>query len=85
MPRAAQERKMENQITTDSVVLSLIQNNQTISGATEYSGINDPPISESIMLHVSGIHWLFEDVMRIGDPMQRAHSDVADLVLKIRV
>lgn len=76
---------MENGATTESVVLSIINVNQMFGGVKKAGSTDKYPTSGSILRSIAGIHKLFEDVMRNSESIQKVYSDMADLVLKIRI
>ena len=76
---------MENYITTDAVVLSISHVNMRLDDATKASNTTKHPASGGIVPSVARVHRLFEDILRNGNSMQKAYSEMADVVLKIRI
>ena len=75
---------MEEWVTTESVVLSLIRFNQGRSGLEKPISTNICPTSGGIVPSLAGILQQFKDVISAIEPVRQI-SDVADLALKIEI
>ena len=82
---AEQDRDMENCITTDSVVQSITHVNLRLDDATKASNTTRHPALGGIVPSIARVRRLFEDILRNGNFIQKAYSEMADVVLKIRI
>ena len=76
---------MEKRLTTESVVLSTVHQNQGLIKFKKPSSTDTCLKSGGIVPSIAGIHQLFETVKSVIKSFQGVFSDVADLALKIRV
>ena len=79
------ERDVENNSTTESVVQSITHVSLRLNGATKASNDTKHLASGAIVPSIACLHRLFEDVLRNVSSMQKANSEMADVVLKIRI
>ena len=80
-----QEQEMEEDVTTDKIVLSMAHVDQRFEDAMKASSADKLPTTGRIVQSMASIHRLFDDVMSKSNSMQKVCSDVVDIALKIRI
>ena len=79
------EREVENDVTTDIIVLSLTHVNQRLADTAKPKHSDNHPSPGGIVRSILCIRQLFEDVVRTSKSIQKDYPDVADLVPKIQI
>ena len=79
------KRGMENCVTLDTIMLSTTHVNQRFEDITKAGSTDKRPPPGGIARSIAATHQLFEDLVKISEPMQEMFSDVAVLAPKIRI